>query len=71
MSQDKVSHTGTTWHTALACNGGTCVRVAVNGQEVLIGDSKEPAGPVLTYSFSEWRDFLAGAKNGDFDHLVR
>jgi hypothetical protein len=36
---------------------------------VLIGDSKNADGPVLSYTRAEWVAFLEGAKNGDFDHL--
>jgi Domain of unknown function (DUF397) len=71
MPYEYVSHIGITWHTARSCNGGTCVRVAAAGQTVLIGDSKTPDGPILVYSAAEWRDFLTGAKNGDFDGLLK
>jgi Domain of unknown function (DUF397) len=71
MTSGQVSHKGITWYTALACNGGTCVKIAVTGQTVLISDSKLPDSPVLSYTFAEWREFLAGAKNGDFDHLIK
>jgi hypothetical protein len=72
MSHGQVGHTGITWHKALACNGGHCVEVAVDGQSVLMADSRRPdGGPVLSYTFSEWRTFLNGAKNGDFDHLLK
>jgi hypothetical protein len=64
------SHTDLTWHTSLACNGGECIKVATGGQEIYIADSKKPLGPVLTYSHKEWRDFVTGVKNGDFDDLV-
>ena len=37
-------------------NGGTAIR-----------DSKDPAGPVLCFSASEWRAFVAGVKEGEFD----
>jgi predicted secreted Zn-dependent protease len=66
-----VSHANLTWHTALSCNGGSCIKVAASGDIVLIADSKEPDGPVLAYTPAEWREFLAGAKNGDFDDLLR
>lgn len=59
-----------TWHTALSCSGGNCVRVAASGRTVLIGDSKNPNGPTLSCTPAEWREFLAGAKNGDFDDLI-
>jgi hypothetical protein len=62
---------GINWRTARNCNGGTCVRVAADGDTVLIGDSKTPDGPILAYSPAEWREFLVGAKNGDFDDLLK
>jgi hypothetical protein len=57
------------WRVALACNGGECIRVAPQGSEVVIGDSKNPNGPVLTYSRPEWRAFVDGIRQGDFDNL--
>jgi hypothetical protein len=71
MSQAWVSHGDITWRTALSCNGGTCIKVAASGESILIADSKEPDGPILTYTPAEWREFLAGAKNGDFDDLTQ
>lgn len=58
-----------TWRTALACNGGECIRVASKGNRILIGDSKNPDGPVLSYSRAEWRTFVGGIHQGDFDGL--
>jgi hypothetical protein len=57
------------WNVALACNGGACIRVAPQGNQILIGDSKNPDGPVLTYSRSEWHVFVNGIRQGDFDGL--
>ena len=65
-----LGHTDLTWHTALSCNGGTCVMVAASGQTVFLADSKSPDGPVLKYSPAEWREFVTGIKNGDFDNLI-
>lgn len=70
MSHARVSHDSLTWRTALSCNGGNCVRVAASGQAVFIGDSKRPDGPILSYTEDEWREFLLGVKNGDFDDLI-
>lgn len=58
------------WNIARACDGGSCVRVATNGSEFFIGDSKAPGGSVLAYSRDEWITFLDGVKRGDFDHLT-
>jgi hypothetical protein len=57
------------WHAALACNGGACIRVAPLGNNILIGDSKNPNGPILTYNRSEWHAFVTGIRQGDFDGL--
>lgn len=70
MRYGRVSRRGLVWHTAFGCNGGTCIRIAAKGSMVLIGDSKNPKGPILSYTHAEWRDFLAGAKNGDFDRIL-
>jgi hypothetical protein len=32
-------------------------------------DSKDPSGPVLTYTRIEWSAFLDGVKKGEFDDL--
>jgi predicted secreted Zn-dependent protease len=70
MSYPQESHTSLTWRTALSCNGGQCVQVAVSEQMVVIGDTKSPDGPFLSYTPAEWRDFVSGVKKGDFDDLV-
>jgi hypothetical protein len=33
-------------------------------------NSRFPAGPILLYTQAEITAFLAGAKDGDFDHLL-
>jgi len=57
------------WHTSSFCNGGACVRVASQGANVLVGDSKDPDGAVLTYSRQEFGAFIEGIRRGDFDNL--
>jgi predicted secreted Zn-dependent protease len=70
MSYMQEGNTSLTWRTALSCNGGTCVKVAATAQMILVGDSKTPNGPILTYTPAEWREFVSGVKNGDFDDLI-
>lgn len=51
---------------------GQCVEVAASALgNVAIRDSKDPSGPILVYTPSEFRAFLEGARNGEFDRLVR
>ncbi|WP_239308080.1 DUF397 domain-containing protein [Frankia sp. Cj3] len=48
--------------------GGNCVEVATlpdGGRAVR--DSKNPDGPVLRFTATEWTAFLAGAQDGEFD----
>ena len=63
--------TNPVWRTTLSCNGGECIQVAASGQAILIADSKQPEGPILSYSHVEWQQFVTGIKNGDFDDLVQ
>lgn len=46
---------------------GDCVEVAFADGTVLIRHSQNPSGLILSFSHSEWRAFLAGARNGEFD----
>jgi Domain of unknown function (DUF397) len=57
------------WRKATASATGACVEVAVltEGSGVAVRDSKDPNGPVLHYTEAEWRAFLHGARNGEFD----
>ncbi|MFF4779479.1 DUF397 domain-containing protein [Microtetraspora fusca] len=49
-------------------NGGNCVEVASNLPGVIaVRDSKDPDGPKLLFTSSEWRAFIGGVKNGEFD----
>lgn len=44
--------------------GGACVEVAELPGRVAMRDSKDPTGPVLAFSCSEWRAFLGGVRTG-------
>ena len=49
-------------------SGGNCVEVAYPGDGTIrVRDSKNPDGPVLTFTPAEWDAFLDGAKDGEFD----
>ncbi|WP_320783779.1 DUF397 domain-containing protein [Streptomyces sp. CRN 30] len=50
---------------------GNCVEVApLADGSVAVRNSRHPDGPALVYTPTEMAAFLAGAKDGDFDHLV-
>jgi predicted secreted Zn-dependent protease len=46
---------------------GHCVEVADAPASVLVRDSKDATGPVLTFERSNWTGFLAGVRAGEFD----
>jgi hypothetical protein len=51
-------------------NGGDCVEVAVNLPDVVaVRDSKDRDGGTLTFTPGDWRDFVAGVRDGEFDRL--
>jgi hypothetical protein len=49
------------WHiSSYSANGSTCVEVARNLPGVVaVRDSKDPAGPALTFTPAAWRSFTA------------
>ncbi|MEV6847082.1 DUF397 domain-containing protein [Actinoplanes sp. NPDC051411] len=46
---------------------GHCVEVADAPVSVLVRDSKDVSGPVLTFERSDWAGFIAGVRAGEFD----
>lgn len=62
-------HDDPTWRKAsFSSTQGSCVEVTFCGcGETKVRDSKDPDGPVLTYTPAEWSAFLLGAKAGEFD----
>jgi hypothetical protein len=56
------------WRKSKESNAtGECVEVAFADDAVLVRHSHDSSGPVLSFSHSEWKAFLAGARNGEFD----
>ncbi len=52
--------------SSLSGNSG-CVEVAFSGLDVIVRDSKRPDGPALNFDRREWRAFLGGVANGEFN----
>ncbi len=60
----------TPWRKATKSGAGNCITVARRADMIMIADSKNPAGPVLSYTLQEWDAFLDGAKRGEFDDFL-
>jgi hypothetical protein len=57
--------------SSLSFSNGNCVEVAgLPGGGIGVRDSKDVTGPVLCFTPSEWRAFLGGAQNGEFDRFA-
>jgi hypothetical protein len=43
------------------------VEVKFDAEAVRVRNSQDPDGAVLSFSHTEWRAFLTGARGGEFD----
>ena len=55
-----------TWRRSTASAEGNCVEVAFASESILVRNSRDPLGPVLSFSPEEWAAFLEGANRGEF-----
>lgn len=54
--------------SSLSFSNGACVEVAgLPAGGIGVRDSKDATGPVLRFTPEEWRAFLGGVRNGEFD----
>lgn len=54
--------------SSLSGSTGSCVEVALNVRgTVAVRDSKDPDGPKLIFTPSEWGAFTEGVRQGEFD----
>ena len=59
------------WRKSSFSTNGACVEVAPWGEAfVAVRDSKNPGGGTQVYDHHEWRAFLKGVRNGEFDDLA-
>ena len=56
------------WRKATAsASDGNCTEVACTYGKVVVRDSKNPRGPMLTFNAIQWRAFIAAIEAGMFD----
>ncbi|MGI8333528.1 DUF397 domain-containing protein [Actinomadura scrupuli] len=46
---------------------GQCVELAPAPPGVALRDSKDPQGPVITFTAGDWRGLVRGVKQGEYD----
>ena len=56
------------WHKSSFSGDGDCLEWATGPSGVRLRDSRNPAGPELFVTHSEWAAFIAGIKHGEADH---
>ena len=58
-----------TWKkSSFSFANGDCVEVTnLPDGQIGVRDSKDTRGPVLRFTASEWRAFVGGVRNGEFD----
>jgi len=62
-----------TWQKSGRSNpSGNCVELAgLPDGGVAVRNSRDPEGPALIYTYDELVAFIEGARDGDFDNLLR
>lgn len=46
---------------------GECVEARLEGDDILVRDTKDREGGMLTFNRAEWDAFISGVKAGEFD----
>ncbi|MBF6127765.1 DUF397 domain-containing protein [Nocardia brasiliensis] len=58
---------GAQWFTSTRSGSKDCVEVAfLDGGQVGVRDSKNPGGPALVFTPTEWDIFTSGVAGGEF-----
>jgi hypothetical protein len=63
----KVDSATATWRKSSHSGNNGCVEVLHGDDQVAVRDSKDPSGPMLLFTPLEWRAFLDGVRDGEFD----
>jgi predicted secreted Zn-dependent protease len=72
MGDEAMTEPRIEWRTSSYSNNGTCVEVAdlPDGGRLVRDTKLGEASSVLRYTAAEWRAFIAGVKDGEFDDLT-
>ncbi len=67
MTSVDLSHAAWRKSSRSGDNGGACVEVADNLPDTIaVRDSKDPTGPALIFTPTEWAAFVGGVRDGEF-----
>lgn len=55
------------WRKSKRSSSGNCVEVSTGPRAILLRDSKNPDGAVLSFSRETFQDFLDGLRGAEFD----
>lgn len=55
------------WHKSTRSSSGNCVEIRADPGAVLVRDSKNPGGAVLSFTHAAFGDFLRGVRGSEFD----
>jgi hypothetical protein len=58
------------WRRSSRCANNTCVEVALLDDQIVMRDSKDPHGPILRFTSTEWSAFLDGLGAGELDRTI-
>ena len=53
------------WRKSTRSGSNNCVEVAFLRDRVLVRDSKDRTGPILSFTAAEWDAFIAGVRDGE------
>ena len=59
------------WRKARRCDSGACVEIATRGEHVLVRESMDPDGTLISLSHDMWKEFVARVKHDDFVDPIR
>jgi Domain of unknown function (DUF397) len=62
-----VDLSGAVWRKSMHSNTNGCVEVAFVDNHVALRDSKDRDGPVLCFTPVEWKAFISGVRDREFD----
>jgi uncharacterized protein DUF397 len=54
------------WVRSGRCESAQCVEVGTSNGQIVLRNSSDPDGPIVTFTKSEWDAFLGGVMDGEF-----